>query len=63
MTCAGAGQFRGYGESVAIVKEDGWYKLRGAAMQPGVAASAMCVPFEQSSRSSMVISPGARRLF
>ncbi len=51
------GQFRGWGESIAIVKEDGWYKLRGAAMQPGVHASALCVPFQQSA-PTYAMSPG-----
>jgi hypothetical protein len=49
-----SGRFAGGGESVEIVREDGYYKLRGRSMQQGVGARAQCVPYEQLVLTGMI---------
>lgn len=41
------GHLAGFGESVSITQESGYWVLGGASMQEGVAATAQCVPYNQ----------------
>ncbi len=56
------GHFAGYGEAVRIRQENDFWKLDGASMQDGVAASAQCIPYNQIQFSGGINVGGINRL-